>query len=243
MTAAGDMKGLIKRALQGVGFDLVRYERPIERSFPVLPSLVRERLHADFFFVQIGANDGVRDDPIHELIVEHDLAGVLVEPVPDLFHRLQAHYEGRANLRFENVAIASHQGQLPLYRVRPDTPGAPGWWYEIASFDISMLTRHGIPTGVIETLAVGTTTIEALLAKHRVNHIDLLQVDTEGHDGVIVRAALASGLRPRIINYESCHLPPDERYRIKQLLAASDYRFIDVGRDTLAVRFEPVKAA
>lgn len=236
------MKGLVKRALHGLGFDLVRYQPPIERSFPVLPYLVRERLNSDFFFVQIGANDGIHGDPIHELVLEHDLAGILVEPLPDLFDRLQVHYAGRAKLRFENVAIGSEEGCLPLYRVRPDTPGAPPWWYEIASFDSRMLTKHDIPADVIETLAVRTTTFDALIAKHSLDRVDLLQVDTEGYDGVIVRAALASGLRPSIINYESCHLAPHERHRIKQLLVANDYRFIEIGRDTLAVTFEGEEA-
>jgi FkbM family methyltransferase len=232
------VKGIVKRALQSVGLDLIRYQPPIERGFPVLPYLVRERLTPDFFFVQIGANDGVQGDPIHDLILQYDLAGLLIEPLPEHFLRLQAHYKGCVKLRFENVAISSEEGQLPLYRVRPNTPGAAPWWYEIASFDSHVLAAHDIPADVIETLAVRTTTFEALLAKHRLNRVDLLQVDTEGHDGVIVRAALTSGFKPGIINYESCHLPPDERYQIKQLLAANDYCFIDIGRDTLAVRFE-----
>jgi hypothetical protein len=74
------------------------------------------------------------------------------------------------------------------------------------------------------------------MAKHGVIRLDLLQIDAEGHDGIIVREALAAGLIPSIINYESIHLPPAERYAVKQLLAGRGYRFIDVERDTLAIR-------
>lgn len=34
----------------------------------------------DFFFVQIGANDGRLDDPLRDSILRHNWRGVLVEP-------------------------------------------------------------------------------------------------------------------------------------------------------------------
>jgi FkbM family methyltransferase len=235
------VKSLFKRALHTLGFDVIRYVPGIEHSFPVLPYVVRARMHPNFLFIQVGANDGVHGDPIRDLVLEHDLSGILVEPLPDLFAHLRQNYAGRVKLRFENAAIGAEEGVAPIYRVCPDTPGAPRWWFDLASFDRDVLMRHGIPAGVIETLMVPTTTFKALLARHGVSRmdVDLLQVDTEGYDGAVVRAALASGLRPGIINYESCHLPPRERYELRQLLKASHYHFIDIDRDTLAVKFDP----
>ena len=229
----------VKRALRRAGFDLVRYTPPLDRPFEVLPLVVRERLALDpeFFFVQIGANDGVHADPLRDLIVRHDLAGILVEPVPEAFAALVANYRACHRLRFEKVAIGAREGTVPLYRVRPGTEGPP-FWFAIASFDRTVLTRHEIPDMYIEALPVPTITLPALLARHDVTRLDLLQIDAEGHDGVIVREALTAGLRPRIINYESIHMPPAERYAVKQLLAEQGYRFIDVERDTLALRAE-----
>jgi FkbM family methyltransferase len=227
----------VKRALHRAGFDLIRYTPPFDRPFEVLPLVVRERLALDphFFFVQIGANDGVYADPLRDLILRHNLAGVLVEPVPEAFAALVANYIGCHRLRFENVAIGASEGTLPLYRVRPGTEG-PRFWFDIASFDRTVLTRHAVPEVYIEALPVPTITLSALLAKHDVKRLDLLQIDAEGHDGIIVREALALGVTPRIINYESIHLPPAERYAVKRLLAEHGYRFIDVERDTLALR-------
>ena len=226
----------IKRALHRAGFDLIRYTPPLDRPFEVLPLIVRERLalDPDFFFIQIGANDGIQSDPLRDLILRHDLTGVLVEPVPEAFAALVANYHACHRLRFENVAIGAREGTLPLYRVRPGTEG-PRFWFNIASFDRTVLTRHEIPATYIDVLPVPTTTLSALIAKHNVSRLDLLQIDAEGHDGIIVREALAMGLTPRIINYESIHMPPAERYSVKRLLAEHGYRFIDVDRDTLAL--------
>jgi hypothetical protein len=40
-------------------------------------------------FVQIGANDGMGDDPVRRHVFEDGWVGVLVEPLPDVFERLQ----------------------------------------------------------------------------------------------------------------------------------------------------------
>ena len=52
----------------------------------------------EFFFVQIGANDGrslggtpgVTDDPIFEYVHTYRWSGLLVEPIPYLFDRLRS---------------------------------------------------------------------------------------------------------------------------------------------------------
>src|ERR1700760_2430287 len=57
---------------------------------------------ADFYFIQIGGNDGKSNDPIHDLAVGLQLSGVIVEPLPSAFAALQANYAGSHRLRFEN---------------------------------------------------------------------------------------------------------------------------------------------
>jgi hypothetical protein len=83
---------------------------------------------------------------------------------------------------------------------------------------------------------VSMLTLHSLLRKHGIDRISLLQVDTEGSECRIVLAALREGLRPEIINYEYIHADPRQRLKCKRLLAECGYDFIDVGRDTLAVR-------
>jgi hypothetical protein len=80
------VKQTIKSSLSKVGWDLTRYvPKSPERPFRVLPYLVTEELrkNANFFFLQIGANDGVLGDPLHDLVLRHKLTGLLVEPLPN----------------------------------------------------------------------------------------------------------------------------------------------------------------
>ncbi len=228
------MRRMLKWAFHQLGYDVIRNVPTLDHGFQVLPYVVAERLHPDFFFVQVGANDGVLDDPLRGLILKHDLAGVLVEPMPGTFQALVDAYPNRPRLSFENAAISDREGNVPLYRVRPGA-NVGASWRGVAGFNRDVLRYHGIPAESIEEISVPTTTLPALLEQHGVRKLDLLQVDTEGHDGVIVRHALRSGVRPAIINYEAVHMPPEERYETRRRLKECGYRFIDIERDTLAV--------
>ena len=71
-------------------------------------------------FVQIGANDGLRNDPIREFIVRDPWTGVLIEPLPSVFELLKENYAwlaGRRSLAFENPAISTSESSLSLYTV------------------------------------------------------------------------------------------------------------------------------
>src|SRR6478672_5357121 len=81
---------------------------------------------SDFIVVQIGANDGVTYDPLRRFIVKYGFRGVLVEPQPDAFARLQKNYSDLPRITFEQAAIAEADGEKPLYRFKPG-PGVPDW--------------------------------------------------------------------------------------------------------------------
>ena len=56
-------------------------------------NLYFSRIPDDFFFVQIGANDGINHDPLHEYVTKYNLSGLVVEPQPDVFELLRKNYE------------------------------------------------------------------------------------------------------------------------------------------------------
>ena len=171
------------------------------------------------------------------LILRHGLSGLLVEPLPDLFVR--RNYAGQPNLMFEQCAVGEHDGQVPLYRVRPD-PALPDWLQGLASlnrdhlssakFDFTEFDKY------VEEVTVPMLSLSSLLRKHGISDVGLLQIDTEGFDCRIVQSALRSGIRPAIINYEHNHVRSTEQAACKRLLMEHGYDFVDVGIDTLAVR-------
>ena len=235
------MKELLKGIFRTVGYDIVQnVDMPIN-PFDVLRYVIADQLVKDsnFYFVQIGANDGVTSDPLREHILRHKIAGLLVEPLPDLFERLRSNYAGCPRLAFERCAIARQDGEAQLYRVRSDAP-LPEWGQGLASFQRSHLSgkMFGIKDleDYVEEVTVPCLTVNSLLERYHVQNLTLLQIDVEGFDCEIVRMAIESGLRPPIINYEFIHASPSDRVECKHMLAAAGYRFIDVGRDTLALR-------
>src|SRR5688572_761255 len=64
-------------------------------------------------FVQIGAFDGLAGDPLRPLILENEnWTGVLAEPHPDAFERLQRNYAAQSQrLKFLNAAISNEPGE------------------------------------------------------------------------------------------------------------------------------------
>jgi len=74
----------------------------------------------NFFFIQIGAHDGRKDDPIYELVQRNRWSGILVEPQPDVFQRLKENYAGFSGLAFEQAAIVAEGTCMPLYRVKDE---------------------------------------------------------------------------------------------------------------------------
>ena len=75
----------------------------------------------EVFFIQIGSNDGISNDPLHVHIIQnYHWRGVLVEPVPYLFARLIENYKDYYDrLYFENVLISEIDGNTEFYYVAP----------------------------------------------------------------------------------------------------------------------------
>jgi FkbM family methyltransferase len=53
-------------------------------------------------------------------------------------------------------------------------------------------------------------TLDALIAKHGLASLDVLQLDTEGHDYLILKTLNFEETRPLLINYERTPLGKDE---------------------------------
>ena len=96
----------------------------------------------DIYFIQIGAFDGVTNDHLYERVRTYSLSGALVEPQIAPFCALRRNYRDVAHrLKFINAAIATHDGQAPLYVVNEDSVG-PTWLPQIASLKRDVVLSH-----------------------------------------------------------------------------------------------------
>lgn len=190
--------------------------------------------------VQVGANDGVQDDPIHGLLREHATwKAYLIEPQPDVFEQLEKNSADLPNARCINCAIAEQDGKVTLYRIRQD-PSVPESISGLASFDRGMLAkqkkRYPHVESLIESIHVPAKTIRTLLTEYGIESIDLLQIDTEGFDDQVLRMVLEAQIRPVVINFESWHLSTPQKEQAASMLRQHGYRFLSVGRDTIAAQ-------
>jgi FkbM family methyltransferase len=169
--------------------------------FAALDSLFYRYYAPGFFFVQIGANDGKRADPIQHLVKRHRLSGLAVEPLGDMFAELRKTYAGYP-VALANVAIHRSERQVTLHRVRPGTD-VPDWAHGIASLDPEFYKHSGAIRGedMLEEV-VPACTLQQLLDSHSVTRIDLFAVDTEGYDPEILAMLLETEFRPHLIVFE-----------------------------------------
>ena len=111
-------------------------------------------------------------------------------------------------------------------------PAGTGW----ASYKKNNVTRLVGRDATLKEIRVPTVVVSALLAKHQVQSIDLLQIDTEGYDYVILKMFLETGINPSVIRFEYPLLSRTERHECSSSLATRGYQCYKQGVDIIAFK-------
>lgn len=179
-------------------------------------------------FIQVGANDGIRGDPIRKMIVKYNWKGILIEPQEDVFLELKNNYKDLKELAFENVAIHRCQKYVSLFRYLRDS--------RISSLypDNRCLGKKN-PEYIIEE-TVKAMTLNEVMSKHKWRMLDLLQIDAEGYDFAVIKTLDLNKYKPKIINYEEVSLRGQKRSkRCKKYLKKFGYRkFVQTHKNNVA---------
>lgn len=198
-------------------------------------------------FVQIGANDGVREDPCYAWITRFPWKGILVEPQPELVHALRRLHAGNADIHIAQAVIAEAPGRATLHYLRKD-PRTPAWASGIASLSKAAILGHRRKIAAFDellgSLEVEALTLEQLLERCGLDDLDLLQIDAEGYDYRILATLDFGRRRPPVVCYEHVNLTPEDNAACRELLSAQGYRFASWLGDTVACQPEvlPVSA-
>ena len=192
----------------------------------------------DFFFVQIGANDGIRADDSYDFITRNRLQGIVVEPLKDMFEKLSENYADHHQIKKINKAIHSTAREMPLYRIKNDA-NVPDWCHGIASFDKKHLLSGtkkipDLEKYIVEE-SVDCISLSELFEENAMSQISFLQIDTEGYDFEIIKMIDFEKYKPQIIRYECCTLSADDNQACIDLLFKQGYQFFDEGNDIIAV--------
>jgi FkbM family methyltransferase len=234
------LKVLAQRFANKVGYKIEKLRQPISAPIDVFDLVVYKLATTvpDFFFVQIGANDGITHDPIREYVLKYHWRGLLVEPQPKVFPLLCKNYQDEKQLVFEEAVVADKDGVARFFIADEDLAPARNLTV-FSSLNKDVLgrclppnaSRHAAPMREIEVKALS---VRGLLDKHHVARIDLLQIDTQGFDCPIVKQFLASKVRPTVIHFEHYHTAEDDLRECLRLLVDSGYRFASLEIDTVA---------
>ena len=189
--------------------------------------------------VQIGSNDGKFNDPLKRLLkTRRNWKALFVEPVPYLFDRLKANYGTAERFAYENAAINDGRSAKFFWvdeSAKSAFPNLPPWYDQLGSFDRNHILKHlpQLESFIRETEVVGIT-LSDLFDKHQLTSIDVLHIDTEGHDFKILSQLDLKKFQPTIVLYEHQHLSPDEK-RASISFLKPDYEIFEWGADMFAV--------
>lgn len=184
----------------------------------------------NFFFAQIGANDGLRNDPIHKYVRKYGWKGILVEPQLQAYKALVKNYAGHCGLIFENVAIGEADGEIELFTIDEDV--AQEWHDLIATVnpEVGILKEQHRK---VVSRKVPALTLESLFDKHGIEKLDLLLMDLEGYEPKLFKC-YSWNIKPDKIYFETRHLGYMQFQEVQSVLMAQGYRLFTERGDCLA---------
>lgn len=189
-------------------------------------------------FVQIGANDGIKNDPIFTFVRKHQWKGILVEPLPNMFERLVANYNEDKSLSFENVGVSDQNGEMIFYFLPPEYNN-PDWLQQIGTFDEDAIkfNLESFPNLIekIESRVIKTVTLKELFSRNRLSKIDLLIIDAEGFEYRILAQLEQLIEKPSYILFEWGCMKEDIQNTLFSLLYNQKYKLYSSSGDILAV--------
>ena len=183
--------------------------------------------------IQIGANDGLKDDPLVNIIKKFKLESLLLEPIKKYFLLLQNNYLNYENVKLENSALSINNEIHFLYKVNPEYFSKYGTLTDvISSFYEDHLIKHGINKKHIIKEKVSQIGFNELLKKYSIEKFDLLIIDTEGYDCHIVNDFFSKIKRIRpIVIFEWSHIKNNELENTLNSLTKNNYSFFPVEND------------
>ena len=215
-----------------------RYQ--LKSDFHPLEQLFYQRLHSKFFFVQIGANDGISFDPIYNLVTKEQVHGIALEPVTSIYQKLKKNYANFPNVVLVNKDIHKTEKEMVLYRVNPENKQHPDWTIGTASFNKNHHELSNIPDADIIEEKVECISFDDLIAEYKMNHIDLLQIDTEGYDYEIIKMIDFDKIAPSIISFEHGFtagiMNREKLFDLQELLFRYKYNIVMLENDCIAYK-------
>lgn len=202
-------------------------------------------------FLQVGANDGFFNDPLHKFIKRYKWKGVLLEPQRYVFEQ----YLSRLYLSTEgvipvNAALDYCDGEKSIYKI---SFSQARWATGLTSFNRSAL-QEAIESGHVQRCArrygeqipesgdliteekVTCISPETLRRNYNLEEVDWLQIDAEGYDFEIIKMLDLSKMNVQVVALEHSHLSPADHEACINLLRQLNYAVKKISENTVAMK-------
>ena len=156
------------------------------------------------------------------------------------FLKLKKNYEHYTKVNCLNLAIGIENGIKEIFSVNSEYYGYyekkfkktnVDWINILSSFDKKHLINHGIKKHHIKSNNVNCITFSKLVNDYDYHDVDLLIVDTEGHDVNLINNFIKTlDIKPMII-FEWIHAERNEIDLLLKKLQKINYEFFKLGRD------------
>jgi FkbM family methyltransferase len=229
-------------------YDLLNSFRPIksdvERWLDNFSKVNNKKIN----FIQIGASDGLRWDPIRRFVIRDGWSGILVEPLPHVFNMLKNNYAYIKSQRliFVNAAVSWKDDEwVHIWSYSDEFCNSLSledrlFYLRRSSFDKkhveASLKNFDDIEDKIRSFRVQCISVNSLIQKYwDSNRIDLIFIDAEGHDDEIIRAIDFGTTHPKAVLFESHNLG-GRKQETYNFLSGKGYKVSDLGGDSVAVR-------
>ena len=182
--------------------------------------------HKPAYVVQVGACDCISFDTMFShLKTNPEWAGVFIEPVPALFKMLVDNFNQHnitPNKIPINYAVAEQNQQYEMFI----PTGKPKWLLGCPSmFNNDVVSKFTSTKQLVQGVHFDT-----IVRQQNIQHIDILQIDTEGYDWIIIQQIIPA-FKPSIIKIEQRHLKSADKTKLKKFLTQHNYDFKRIGVD------------
>ncbi|MEM7140100.1 MAG: FkbM family methyltransferase [Actinomycetota bacterium] len=191
----------------------------------------------DVFFVNIGANDGVENDPIFESLQFYGWSGLAVEPNPATAELLRANMRGFDGVEVTTTAIGERSERQEFFTIPAERAGPdPAWASQVCSLsrsyvhdaigNVRAIGNYDLPDDLeshIESTVVEVSSLPDLLRRHDVARVDVINIDTEGYNAIVFRQLDLERWAPAVIVLEFADMTDAEQTEAVARLVDAGY--------------------
>ena len=197
----------------------------------------------DFYFIQVGANDGISFDILYDVVKERKSRGIVIEPLEDFYAKLCVNYKDFPEVIKVKKAVHPTDKSVTMYRVDPAMQkNLQSWTSGIASLDPLHHKKSDTDSKyIIEEQVEALPLMEIITQAQTGFNIDLLQIDVEGFDFEILKMVDFRKIKPLVIKFEFSNLSAQDLKSSKLLLKNNGYYLFTNGDDMIAILLHKIR--